>query len=149
MTILNHNPVYGATQKTATAKATSANAIANTDLDDTPSGAALLLTAPAGGCAVTRLTAQLVEPALTTACQLNLYLSKDGGTSMRRLKSAAHAAYTWAVTTAPAQDDFGYTESAPLRLEAADRLYVQVRAGSAVTDAFAFTAEYAELVPDA
>ncbi len=149
MTILNHNPVYGATQKTATAKASSATAIANTDLDDTPTGTALLMTAPAGGCAVTRLSAQLVEPNLATACQLNLYLSKDGGTTMRRLKSVAHAAYTWAVTTAPTQDDFGYTESAPLRLEASDRLYAQVRAGSAVTDAFAFTAEYAELVPDA
>jgi len=149
VTVLNHNPVYGATQRTAYAKASSANAINNTDLDDTPTNTALLLTAPAGGAVVTRVTGQLVEPAVTTACQLNLYLSKDGGTTMRRLKSVLHAAYTWAVTTAPAVDDFGYAESAPLRLEAGDRLYVQVRHSAAVTDAFAFVAEYTELVPDA
>jgi hypothetical protein len=88
------------------------------------------------------------QPGTTTASQVNLYLSKDSGTTQRLIASGAAAAYTWAVTTAPSPVDFGYSESAPLRLEAGDRLYGQARNATAVTDCFAFTAEYSELVSD-
>jgi hypothetical protein len=149
MTALNHDPVYGATQHTAYASVNTATAIAATDLDDSPSNAVLLMTAPAGGAVVTRCKAIQRQPGTATASQVNLYLSKDGGTTLRLLSSQAAAAYTWAVTTAPVPVDFGYSESAPLRLEATDRLYGQARNATAVTDCFAFTAEYTDLVPDA
>jgi hypothetical protein len=77
MTALNHNPVYGTYPKTAHAKVASGTGIANTDLDDSITGGTVLLTAPAGGCAVTRLGAAQIEPAITTACQLNDLPAQD------------------------------------------------------------------------
>jgi hypothetical protein len=149
MTALNHNPAYRATQHTVQASVATATGIAASDLGDTPTNTTLLLTAPAGGCVVTKCKAIQRQPGTATASQVNLYLSKDGGTTKRLIASGAAAAYTWAVTTAPAAVDFGPTEAAPIRLEAADRLYGQARNATAVADCFAFTAEYADLVPDA
>jgi hypothetical protein len=147
-TVLNHNPAYGGTQHTATCKVTAGNGIANSDLDESPTGTTLLMTAPTGGAIVTKVSAMVVEPACTAAAMLALYLSKDAGTTKRMIRAVAHTAYTFATTTAPAQDDFGFTESAPLRLEAGDVLYAQMRYASAVTDAAHFKAEYTDLVPD-
>lgn len=146
---LNKDPRFANAQHTAYASVATATAIAATDLDDSPSNAVLLMTAPAGGAVVTRSKAIQRQPGTTTASQVNLYLSKDAGTTMRLIASGAAAAYTWAVGTAPTPVDFGYSESAPLRLEAADRLYGQARNATAVADCFAFTAEYSELQADA
>jgi hypothetical protein len=146
---LNKDPRFANAQKTVYASVNTATAILATDLDDTPSNTVLLLTAPTGGCIVTRCRAIQRQPGTATASQVNLYLSKDAGVTQRLIESKAAAAYTWAVTTAPTAADFGYSESAPLRLEASDRLYGQARNATAVTDCFAFTAEYSEIQADA
>lgn len=146
---LNKDPRFANAQKTVQASVATATAITAADLDDTPSNTVLLLTAPTGGCVVTRCKALQRQPGTTTASQVNLYLSKDAGTTQRLVASGAAPAYTWALTTAPTAVDFGYSESAPLRLEGGDRLYGQARNATAVTDCFAFQAEYSELQADA
>jgi hypothetical protein len=145
---LNKDPRFANTQRTAQCSVATATAIAASDLGDTPTNTVLLLTAPTGGCVVTRCKAVQRQPGTTTASQVNLYISKNTGTTKRLIASGAAGAYTWAVTTAPTAVDFGYTESAPLRLEAGDQLYGQARNATAVTDCFAFQAEYSELASD-
>lgn len=115
---------------------------ANTDLDDAPSAnVLLLLTAGANGSIVYGLTA--TPRATVTATQLQLYLSQDSGTTQRLFKSVLMAAYTLANTTAVPSTDFGYSETAPLRLGPNERLYV----GIAVTLAagVVFHAQYEDL----
>lgn len=110
---------FAQTQKTATAVATAAVASLTTDA---PTGAVELLTAGAEGALLTRLTA--TPRATVTASSLVLFVSKDGGATKRLADSALMAAYTMATTTAVPVTAFGYSESAPLRLEAGDKLFV-------------------------
>lgn len=111
---------FAQTNKTATAVATAAVAGLATDA---PTGAVLLGAAGAEGAIVTRLAA--IPRATATASSLLLFLSKDGGTTMRLIDSELMAAHTVAATTAIPETSFGnISDSAPLRLEAGDRLYV-------------------------
>lgn len=109
---------FAQTPKTATAVVTGA-----ATLTDTPSNTVLLATAGSDGAILTRLTA--VPRATVTASSLVLFISKDGGTTQRLIDSELMSAYTVAVTTAIPETVFAaYSEAAPLRLEAGDRLYV-------------------------
>lgn len=81
--------------------------------------------------------------ATVTATQLQLYRSPDNGTTMYLIGSALMAAYTMAQTTAAPVSDFGYSESAPLRLGATDTLWVG--AGVALAGGISFDAQYEDL----
>ncbi len=116
---------------------------ANTDLDDAPSAnVLLLLTASASGAVVYGLKA--TPRATVTATRLELYLSKDAGTTKRLIRSVLMTAHTVAVTTAIPSTDFGLTETAPLRLAANDRLYVGI--GVSLAGGIVFDAQYEDLV---
>lgn len=151
--LLNKDPRYGNTPITAVCQVSTTTAVANTDLDVTPTGSVQIPfsgvagVVPAGGLDVTRLFAQLVEPALTGAGVLAVYVTKDGANFYRR-KSIAHSAQTISATVAPADDDFGFTDASPLRLQAGDALYIQARGASAVTNAFHIVAEATEFRAD-
>jgi hypothetical protein len=64
--------------------------------------------------------------ATNTATELQLYVSPDGGTTKRFIKSALLAAYTVAATTAQTGGDFGFTDSSPLILAKNETLYVGI-----------------------
>lgn len=128
---------FAQTPKTTSAVVTGAGTITN----DTPSNTALLLTAGADGALVTRVKA--MPRATVTASSLHLYLSTDGGTTMRMIDSALMAAYTQATTTQTPKTAFSdITESAPLRLEANARIYCQSEV--ALAGGIVFTAEYTD-----
>lgn len=111
---------FAQTPKTATAVATAAVSGLGTDA---PTGAVLLGTAGAEGAIVTRLMA--LPRATVTASSLVLFLSKDGGTTLRLIDSELMAAHTVAATTAIPETSFGnISDSTPLRLEAGDKLFV-------------------------
>ena len=111
---------FAQTPKTATAVATAAVAGLATDA---PTGAVLLGTAGAEGAIVTRLAA--MPRATATASSLVLFLSKDGGTTMRLIDSELMSAHTVATTTAIPETVFAnISDSTPLRLEAGDKLFV-------------------------
>lgn len=76
------------------------------------------------GARITRLTA--LARATNTATELQLYISNDGGTTKRLIRSVLMAAYTVAQTTGQTATDFGYTDSAPLILSASETLYVAI-----------------------
>ena len=95
-------------------------------------------TATGGGSAVTvqdsrtsrngaRITSiKALARATNTATELQLFVSPDGGTTKRFIKSALLSAYTVATTTAQTGGDFGYTDSSPLILAANETLYVGI-----------------------
>lgn len=115
---------------------------ANTDLDDSPSAnVLLLLTAGASGAVVYGLKA--TPRATVTATRCDLFLSKDGGTTKRLIKSVLMSAHTVATTTAIPSTDFGFTETAPYRLGASDRLYVGI--GVNLSGGIVFDAQYEDL----
>ena len=76
------------------------------------------------GVRITRLTA--LARATVTATELQLYVSNDGGTTKRLIRSTLMAAYTVAQTTGQTAVDMGYSDSAPLILGASDTLYVGI-----------------------
>jgi hypothetical protein len=76
------------------------------------------------GARITRLTA--LARATNTATELQLYISHDGGTTKRLIRSILMAAYTVAQTTGQTAVDMGYSDSAPLILGASDTLYVGI-----------------------
>jgi hypothetical protein len=78
----------------------------------------------ANGARITRLTA--LARATNTATELQLYVSNDGGTTKRLIRSILMAAYTVAQTTGQTAVDMGYSDSAPLILGASDTLYVGI-----------------------
>lgn len=128
---------FAQTPMTSTAVVTAAAASITTD---TPTGTELVMTAGADGAILTKLTA--IPRATATASSLVLFLSKDGGTTKRFVDSALMAAYTMATTTAVPVTAFGYSESAPLRLEAGDKLYVGSQV--ALADGIVFKAEWTD-----
>lgn len=126
---------FAQSPKTGYALVTAIPAAINTD---SPSNTALLCTAGAEGCIVTRIVA--VPRATVTATVLYLWLSKDGGTTNRLIDSALMAAWTVAATTQIPVTTFDrYSEAAPLRLEPADRLYVGI--GVALAGGIVFKCE--------
>lgn len=94
---------------------------ASTDIDDAPTTSVLLVTAGANGSRITRLVA--LPRATVTATMIQLYLSKDSGTTQRLIGSVLMSAHTVANTTAIPTTDFGFSDDNPLTLEASDRLY--------------------------
>jgi len=76
------------------------------------------------GVRITRLTA--LARATNTATELQLYVSNDGGTTKRLIRSVLMAAYTVAQTTGQTATDFGYSDSSPLILNASETLYVAI-----------------------
>jgi hypothetical protein len=76
------------------------------------------------GARISRLTA--LARATNTAMELQLYVSPDGGTTKRFIKSVLLPAYTVAATTAQTGGDFGYTDSSPLLLAPNETLYVGI-----------------------
>lgn len=128
---------FAQTPKTATAVATGAATVGT----DSPSNTVLLMTAGADGCIVTSLTA--IPRATVTASSLLLYISKDNGTTQRLIDSELMAAHTVATTTAIPETTFSrISESAPLRLEAGDRLYVGSQV--ALAGGIVFKAEFTD-----
>lgn len=148
---MNLDPVFAKTQRTTGVKVSTDTAIAATDLDTTPTGTVKIPLngvnngAPADGCVVTKLIAHLVNPGLTTAAPLKLYLSKDNGTTMFLLKDILHAAIVMTNVLSAPDDTFGYSETDPLRLEEGDTIWIQARSSAVVADAFHVTAQYTEL----
>jgi hypothetical protein len=133
---LTYTAPFAQTPKTATAVCTAA-----ATLTDTPSNTVLLVTAGTDGAILTRLTA--IPRATVTASDLVIFISKDGGTTQRLIDSALMAAYTSAVTTATPVTTFAnYSESAPLRLEAGDRIYVGSQV--ALAGGIVFRAEFTD-----
>ena len=122
----------------------TANAVCTgvaTVTDDNPSNTQLLLTAGSDGAILTRLTA--IPRATVTASSLALWISKDGGTTKRLVDSVLMAAATVNTTTAIAVTTFTtYSESAPLRLAAGDKLYVGSQV--ALSGGIVFRAEYTD-----
>ncbi|MCA3505091.1 MAG: hypothetical protein IOD05_17930 [Rhodobacter sp.] len=76
------------------------------------------------GVRISRLTA--LARATNTATECQLFVSHDGGTTKRFIKSVLLPAYTVATTTAQTGADFGYSDSAPLPLGPNDTLYVGI-----------------------
>lgn len=111
------------------------------DLTDAPANTVLLVTAGANGAEVSGLSA--IPRATVTASSLHLFLSKDGGTTKRLLKSALMAAHTVALTTEIPTTDFGYSEGNTLLLDATDELYVG--SGVALAGGIAFTGQAVDL----
>lgn len=109
---------FAQTPKTATAVVTGV-----ATMTDTPANTALLVTAGTDGAIVTSLWA--IPRATVTAASLVLFLSKDNGTTQRLIDSELMSAHTVASTTAIPETKFAnITETAPLRMEAGDQLYV-------------------------
>jgi len=128
---------FAQTPKTGLAVSTTATA----SIDTTPTNTTLLVTAGANGALLTRLWA--IPRATVTATTLYLFLSKDGGTTLRLIDSELMGAATVNTTTAIAETSFGnYSESTPFRLEAADRLYVGV--GVTLSNGIVFKAEFTD-----
>ena len=108
---------------------------------DTPTNTVLLLTAGADGAIMTRLSA--IPRATVTASSLVLFTSADSGTTKRLIDSALMAAQTVATTTAITSTSFAtYTETAPLRLQAGEQLYVGSQV--ALASGIVFKAEYTD-----
>ncbi len=98
-------------------------AAANTTYTTSPTNTQLLVTAGPNGARLTKLQAIPCET-ISTANQLQLFRSADGGTTKYLADSALMATYTMAQTTEAPTTDFGYSDDAPLILQPAERLYV-------------------------
>ena len=128
---------FAQTPKTSSAVCTAAGAITN----DTPTNTVLLVTAGADGSIVTNVRA--MPRATVTASSLTLYVSSDSGTTMRMIDSALMAAYTQATTTLTPVTLFAdITETTPIRLGAAGRLYCQSEV--ALAGGIVFAAQYTD-----
>jgi hypothetical protein len=111
---------------------------ANTTYSTAPTNTVVLFTAGVNGARVTRLSA--MPQATVTAAQLQLFRSRDNGTTKYFVNSALQAAYTMATNTAAPVTDFGYSDDNPLILAANEVLYV----GSSITQNVTFNAEGAD-----
>jgi hypothetical protein len=100
-----------------------------TFVDDNPTNTQLLVSAGPEGALVTEISA--FPRGTITATNAMLFLSKDGGTTKRLVDMKTVAAWTSSTTSAPAQTMFGYSELAPLRLEANDKLYISIAVSQA------------------
>lgn len=97
---------------------------ANTSYTDSPSNSVELVPAQTQGCRITKITA--LARATNTATELQLFTSKDSGTTKKFVDSAVMAAYTVAQTTRQLKTDFGLSESVPLTLAAGESLYAAI-----------------------
>lgn len=129
---------FAQTPKHKTAVATGA---VGSITSDAPTNTVEILTAGADGAILTRLWA--IPRATVTASSLVLFSSLDGGTTKRLIDSELMAAQTVSTTAAIAETQFSnYSESAPLRLEAGEKLYVGSQV--ALASGIVFKAEYTD-----
>jgi hypothetical protein len=108
---------FAQTPKRIVARVTTAHATLNSTTNTV-----LAYTAGSDGAIVTRVAFTPTET--VTAGVAYLYESLDSGTTIDLLRAKAVAADTVSTTDVPTEVDFGYTEDAPLRLQASERLYV-------------------------
>ena len=94
---------------------------ANTTYTTTPSNPNPIFTAGANGSRVTRIGG--IPQGTVSACQLQLFRSRDGGTTKFFFNSALMGAYTMATNTSPPVTDFGYSDDNPLILAANEIIY--------------------------
>jgi len=93
------------------------------------------------GGILTKVTA--IQKATTVAdFRLDLFISKDGGTTQKFLLSALMVTHAVAITTKIPETDFGFSEENTLRLEAGD----EIHAGSstALAGGINFTGEWSD-----
>lgn len=129
---------FAQTPKHVTAVATSAIGSITTD---SPTNTVLLLTAGAEGAILTRLLA--LPRATVTASGLCLFSSIDSGTTVRLIDSETMAAQTVSTTAGISETSFAnYSETAPLRLAAGEKLYVGSQV--ALASGIVFKAEYTD-----
>lgn len=112
---------------------------ANTTYTTSPTNTVLLATAGANGARVTRISAIPLET-LAGAVQLQLFRSRNGGTTKVFFESAVAPVYTMADTTEVPTTDFGFSDDNPLILAANEQVYAAVR----VTKQITFNAEWAD-----
>ncbi len=117
----------------------AACATANTTYGTSPTNTVLLATAGANGGRVTRISATPLE---TTggAIQLQLFRSRNAGTTKHFFESAVTGAYTMAQTTEAPTYDFGFSDDNPLILAAGEQIYAAVGVSKLIT----FNAEWAD-----
>lgn len=111
---------------------------ANTTYTTTPTNTVSLVTAGVNGSRVTRISA--IPLATVTPTQLQLFRSRDAGTTKYLIDTALMAAYTMAQTTEAPTTDFGYSDDNPIFLAAGEVLYAAI----GVTGAVTFDAEWAD-----
>ena len=104
--------------------ATAVATTANTTYTDSPTNSVVLVGAQTNGARISKITA--LARATNTATECQLYISPDGGTTKRFVKSALMSAYTVAATTAQTGADFGYTDYNPIILSSTESLYVAI-----------------------
>lgn len=85
------------------------------------SGSAISTVAPRG-MRLSKVTA--LARATNTATELQLFVSDSTGATKRFIASAVMPAYTVAQTTKQTAADFGFTDAAPLILQAGERLWL-------------------------
>ena len=105
-----------------------------------PTNTTLLVTAGADGGRLIRLSA-LPQESTGAVGVMQLYRSPDGGTTKYFCAAVAGTNDTVSGTDAPVALDFGYSDSNPMILGAAEKLYV---AHSLSSKAVAFIAEWAD-----
>ena len=114
---------------------------AKTTYADATNAVQLLVANASNGSVLYGLKA--IPRATVTATQLQLFRSPDGGVTLNLISTALMVAYTMAQTTQVIPTDFGYTETAPLRLAAGDSLYVGI--GVASAGGIVFDAQFEDL----
>lgn len=114
---------------------------ANAAVSDAPGvNVKLLFTAGASGAVIYGVKA--TPRATVTATRLGLWLSKDGGDTIRLFRQATMAAATVSTTAGAASTDVGgFTETSPYRLEPNDRLYCDIGVSLAAGIVFEVQAE--------
>jgi hypothetical protein len=110
---------------------------ANTTFTSSPTNTVLLITAGANGARVTRI--DVVPQETVTASALQLYRSRDAGTTKCLFRMRTGASDTVSGTDGSTEVDFGYSEDNPLILMADERVYV----ATGITKNFCFNAEWA------
>jgi hypothetical protein len=110
----------------------------NTTFTTSPTNTQKLVTAGGAGARVTRIQATPAEN--VTAANLQLYLSKDGGTTKYLFNMAGGGSDTVSGTDAGIPIDFGYSEDNALILEAADEIYC----ATGISKSFNFLASWGD-----
>lgn len=134
MAVTPNSIVTPQTPKSAFAEVTTAS----TDFDTAPTTTVLLVTAGANGARLTRLVAIPCET--VTANFLQVYRSIDSGTTKYLAAAATGGSDTVSATDGPTVVDFGYSDSNPMILQAAERVYV----ATGISKKYHFVAEYAD-----
>jgi len=123
-------------------KVVAADVTAADDLTSAPAGVELIATAGTKGATMVGLSA-VPRATLAADNRLDLFIQLGGAGDYFFVKSVLMAAVTVAATGVIEPTDFGYTEAAPLHLQAGDKLYVG--AATAFASGIAFTGRALDL----